>query len=207
MHSRKYFDDVSKQWDAMRSSFFSDNVREVVMTRMHIEPGKVAADLGAGTGFLTEGLIRAGLRVIAVDQSLTMLDEMSRKFEDRSDIEYRIAGPGRLPIIDEEVDFVFANMFLHHVDDPSETIKDMARMVKSGGGVIVSDLDEHDHEFLRTEQKDRWLGFDRKDIKRWFGEAGLRDVVIESVGEDCCAESDCGCEKARISIFVVSAYK
>jgi ubiquinone/menaquinone biosynthesis C-methylase UbiE len=207
MDSKEYFDDVSRQWDEMRSSFFSDNVRNMVMTRVHIEPGRMAADLGAGTGFITQGLIQVGLKVIAVDQSQAMIDEMKRKFEGRSDIEYRIAGPGKLPIAGEEVDYVFANMFLHHVEHPSETIKEMARIVKTGGKVIVSDLDEHDHEFLRTEQKDHWLGFDRNNIKRWFLAAGLRDVLVESVGEDCCAESSCGCEKASVSIFVASANK
>jgi ubiquinone/menaquinone biosynthesis C-methylase UbiE len=207
MDSKEYFDGVSEQWDAMRSSFFSDNVRDVVMTTVHIDTGKVAADLGAGTGFITRGLIGSGLRVIAVDRSQAMIDEMKKKFGDRSEIEYRIAGPGRLPIADEEVDYVFANMFLHHVEDPGESIKEMARILKPGGSVIVSDLDRHDHEFLRKEQKDRWLGFDRKDIERWFLEAGFRNVLIESVGEDCCAESSCGCDKASVSIFVASACK
>ncbi len=207
MDSREYFDDVSGLWDEMRASFFSDNVREVVLARAHLQPGETAADLGAGTGFITEGLIRAGLKVIAVDQSQAMLDQMERKFEDRSDVEFRVAGQGKLPVADDEVDYVFANMFLHNVEDPGEAIKEMARIVKPGGGVIISDLDKHDHEFLCIEQRDRWLGFDRKDIERWFEEAGLRDVVIGSVGEDCCAESNCGCEYASVSIFVVSAFK
>ena len=207
MGSKEYFDDVSEKWDAMRSSFFSEKVREVVMTRMDIKAGRVAADLGAGTGFITQGLLRAGLRVIAVDQSKAMLEEMKRKFTDRSDIDYRLSDSEKLPVEDEEVDYVFANMFLHHVENPGWTIKEMARIVKPGGGVVFSDLDKHDHEFLRSEQKDRWLGFDRSDIERWFGEAGLTDVAIECAGENCCAESDCGCEEASVSIFVVSARK
>jgi ubiquinone/menaquinone biosynthesis C-methylase UbiE len=207
MNSKEYFDDVSGRWDAMRSSFFSDNVREVVLTRARVEAGRTAADLGAGTGFITQGLIRSGLRVIAVDQSQAMLDEMKRKFAGRSDIDYRIAVPGKLPIADAEVDYAFANMFLHHVENPGDMIGEMARIVKPGGVVMISDLDEHDHEFLRTEQKDRWLGFGRKDIERWFLDAGLKHVTVESVEEDCCAESECGCDKASVSIFVASARK
>jgi len=207
MDSEEYFDGVSERWDDMRSSFFSDNVREVVLERARLEPGTTAADLGAGTGFITRGLIRSGLRVIAVDQSQAMLDEMKRKFMERSEIDYRVAGPGKIPIADAEVDYVFANMFLHHVEDPGAMIREMARTVKPGGRVTISDLDEHDHEFLRTEQKDRWLGFDRKDIERRFLDAGLKNVTVESVGEDCCAESSCGCGRASVSIFVASVSK
>jgi ubiquinone/menaquinone biosynthesis C-methylase UbiE len=207
MGSKEYFDDVSGRWDDMRSSFFSDNVREVVLRLARVESGATAADLGAGTGFITQGLVRSGLRVIAVDQSQAMLDEMKRKFEGRSDIDYRLAVPGRIPIADGEVDYVFANMFLHHVEEPGDMIREMARIVKSGGRVTISDLDEHDHEFLRTEQKDHWLGFARKDIERWFLDAGLQNVTVESVGEECCAESGCGCDRADVSIFVASANK
>jgi hypothetical protein len=60
---------------------------------------------------------------------------------------------------------------------------------------------------LRTEQYDRWLGFEREDIQQWFLEAGLKDVVVGCVGEDCCAQSDCGTDYASISIFVASGEK
>ena len=47
---------------------------------MVTQKGKIAADIGAGTGFITEGLIRKGLKVIAVDQSEMILAEMKKKF-------------------------------------------------------------------------------------------------------------------------------
>jgi ubiquinone/menaquinone biosynthesis C-methylase UbiE len=204
MDSREYFDEVSGRWDSIRSLFFSDNVREKVVSRARIEYGKIAVDLGAGTGFITEGLIASGIKIIAVDQSRAMIDEMRRKFGNRSDIEYRLAEAGEIPVGDEEADYVFANMFLHHVEDPGKTIREMARMLRAGGMAIISDLDKHGFEFLRTEQKDRWLGFDRADIERWFAAAGFTNIVIESAGEDCCAKSDCGCEEAGVNIFIAS---
>lgn len=73
MDNKQYFDKVSKQWDAIRSRFFSDNVREKAFAVAQIQPGKLAADIGAGTGFLTEGLVQRGLKVIAVDHSEAML--------------------------------------------------------------------------------------------------------------------------------------
>ena len=41
-----------------------------------VRTGAIAADIGCGSGFITEGLIHAGLHVIAVDQSEAMLAEM-----------------------------------------------------------------------------------------------------------------------------------
>ena len=54
MNSKKYFDKVSSQWDDMRKSFFSESVREKAFSVAGIQAGKIAADIGAGTGFMTE---------------------------------------------------------------------------------------------------------------------------------------------------------
>lgn len=207
MSSRKYFDEVAPQWDKMRESFFSEAVREKAFTVADIQPGELAADIGAGTGFITEGLIQKSLKVIAVDQSDAMLSELKRKFQDIGKIDFRRGDVENLPIEDEIVDHVFANMFLHHVERPPVAIKELVRIIKPGGMLVITDLDEHNFEFLRTEQYDRWMGFERKDVKRWFIEAGLKEVMVDCVGESCCSLSCSGDEYASISIFVASGEK
>jgi hypothetical protein len=46
------------------------------------------------------------------------------------------------------------------------------------------------------------MGFKRDDIRKWFEEAGLKDVNLDCVGENCCTTSSCGKEMAQISIFI-----
>jgi ubiquinone/menaquinone biosynthesis C-methylase UbiE len=207
MGSQAYFEEVAGQWDQMRQRFFSDNVRDVALAAAQVQAGRVAADLGAGTGFISEGLLRSGLQVIAVDQSPAMLEEMKVKFRAFDGVDYRVGEAERLPIADANVDYVFANMYLHHVEQPPKAIQEMARVLKAGGRVVITDLDEHGFEFLRSEQYDRWLGFKREDVERWFIEAGLRDVRVDCVGESCCAESSSGCGSVSVSIFVASGQK
>ncbi len=207
MTSKDYFDEVAQQWDSMREVFFSEAVRENAISVAGVQPGRLAADIGAGSGFVTEGLIQKGLRVIAVDQSEAMLAEMRKKFADSDDIEYRVGEAETLPIPDDTVDYAFGNMYLHHVQSPPEAIEEMVRILKPGGKLVITDLDEHTFDFLRTEQHDRWLGFKREDVQRWFIEAGLRQVGTDCVGEDCCAQSTGGEEYASISIFVAFGEK
>jgi ubiquinone/menaquinone biosynthesis C-methylase UbiE len=201
--SKEYFDQVASQWDQMRSSFFSEAVREKALETAGVQAGKKAADIGAGSGFITEALLRRGLAVVAVDQSEEMLAEMKRKFLG-AQVEYRPGEAERLPLADGEVDYAFANMYLHHVERPPQAIAEMARILKPGGRLVITDLDEHNFEFLRTEQHDRWLGFKRGDVRSWFEDAGLKHVAVESVGEKCCATSSCGSQSATASIFVAS---
>ena len=77
MSSKDFFDRVAQDWDEMRESYFSEDVREGALAVADVQRGKVDADIGAGTGFISQGLVREGLRVIAVDQSEAILNEMS----------------------------------------------------------------------------------------------------------------------------------
>ena len=204
MSSKDYFDRVAQDWDDMRENFFSDEVRMTALSTAAVQKGKIAADIGAGTGFISESLIRAGLQVIAVDQSEAILKEMKKKFADIETIDYRVGQAQNLPISDATVDYAFANMYLHHVESPPKAIKEMVRILKPEGKLVITDLDEHEFDFLREEHHDRWMGFKRADIVEWFQGAGLREIRIDNIGTCCEAQSSCGGEFASIGIFIAS---
>lgn len=204
MSSKAYFEKVADQWDQMRTNFFSEGVREKAYKVADIKKGKQAADIGAGTGFVTEGLVRKGLDVIAVDQSKSMLDELKGKFPD---IDCRQGEAEDLPVDNDTMDYVFANMYLHHVERPAIAIKEMTRILAHGGQLVITDLDEHSFDFLKTEHHDRWMGFDRDAVSQWFKDAGLSDVTVECVDQNCCARSCDGTDSARVSIFVALGTK
>jgi len=198
---------MAENWDDMRTSFFSEEVREVAYTLANIQKGNIAADIGAGTGFMTEGLLKAGLKVVAIDQSENMLDSMKQKFKDYYGLSCIIGDSDTLPIDEQSVNYAFANMYLHHVVEPSIAINELYRILKSGGKLVITYLDEHTFTFLKTEQHDVWMGFDRNQIKDWFLQAGFKDVTISCVGCNCCSGSKNNDETASISIFAAYGVK
>ena len=205
--SKTYFDQVAPLWQQLQQSFFSEEVREKAFAAADIQAGQIAADIGAGAGFITEGLLARGLRVIAVDQSEAMLEQMRSKFAGSAKLDLRLGSAENLPIENHEVDCAFANMYLHHVPQPPQAIAEMARIMKSGGRLVITDLDKHSYQFLKTEHHDRWLGFKRETVRRWFEEAGLKEVSVVGVGQNCCATSSCGGECASVGIWVARGVK
>jgi C_GCAxxG_C_C family probable redox protein len=209
MSSQEYFAQVAGDWDRLRAGFFPEAVRTRALALAGVRAGSAAglsaADLGAGTGFLTEALLAAGLSVAAVDQSPQMLAELRAKFSASGRVTLLEGKAEALPLPNASVDFVFANMFLHHVDDPGLAIAEMARVVRPGGRVVVTDLDSHSHAFLLTEHHDRWPGFARADVEAWLRAAGLAEATVDCLGENCCAQSCDASDQAKISIFVAHA--
>jgi len=206
--SRDYFNQVASRWDELQKSYYDESILVAARKKVPISPDMVVADIGAGTGFITKGIAPYVSKVIALDQSPEMLKEMARNMTrlDIGNVEYKQGILERLPLPDNEVNVAFANMVLHHAFDPQKAIREMARILKPGGWLVITDGDRHEHEWMRTELHDVWLGFERADVKGWFEGAGLTSVDVDCVGSECCATSEAG-EGARVSIFIAVGQK
>jgi ArsR family transcriptional regulator len=178
--SRTFFDAVGPEWDALRKVFHDDLLRARAVARM-IPRGQTVADVGTGTGILASELARLGLHVIGVDNSSRMLDAARAKLAAQgvSGVELRRGAASQLPIADAEVDAAFAHMVLHYLPSPAEAVKEMARIVRPAGAVVVVDFLQHEHEWMRQELRVVWLGFPEETVREWFAQAGLSDLRID----------------------------
>ena len=206
--SSSYFDKVAPEWDIMRTGYFTESVREAAIHKAYLHPDMIVADVGAGTGFIAAGLAPLVKHVHVLDGSAAMLDEARRNLAQFDNVEFHEADGLSLPLPDASVDVVFANMYLHHCPDPLAAIREMVRILRSAGRLVITDMDAHAHEWLKTEMADLWLGFDRGQIREWFEQAELVNVIADCTGESC--QADCKSsegERADISIFVAAGSK
>ncbi|MFQ6082264.1 MAG: class I SAM-dependent methyltransferase [Candidatus Aminicenantia bacterium] len=204
--SKKYFAKVAKKWDEIRAGYFTEEVREIAIAKADLSSEMIVADVGTGTGFIAIGLAPLVKKVYCIDNSPEMLKVAKRNLRKFKNIELKLADGQNIPLQDERLDAVFANMYLHHSPDPLAAIKEMMRILKPGGRLIITDADKHNYEWMREEMADIWLGFDREQIKTWFSQAGLKEIRVDCTGSDCCSASHTG-EKVAISIFVATGIK
>jgi ArsR family transcriptional regulator len=176
---RTFFDSVGPEWDALRKVFNDDALRARAIAHL-APPSWTVCDVGTGTGILAKELARLGLRVIAVDHSPRMLEAARSSLEAEGyAVELRLGEAHALPLADGEVNAALAHMVLHYVPQPAEALREMARIVKPGGVVVVVDFVRHEAEWMREELGVLWLGFQTDEIVRWLGDAGLESVRVE----------------------------
>lgn len=188
--SRVYFDGVADQWDTIRATYFSEAVRDFVIHKAFLYPDMVAADIGAGTGYMAAGLADKVSRVHVVDDSPGMLAVAQKNLAAFSNVDFHEEDGLHLPFDDASLDAIFGNMYLHHCPDPLAAIQQIVRVLKPGGRLMLSDMDTHQHSWMHAEMSDIWPGFDRNQVRSWFEQAGLVNIVVADTGQSCQSASE-----------------
>lgn len=114
-----------------------------------LQPGETVLDLGSGGGFdvFIAGTKVGGTgRAIGVDMTPDMLSKARKNtaaYEQRSgldNVEFRLGEIEHLPVADDSVDAVISNCVINLSPDKPQVWCDIARVLKPGGRVAVSDL-------------------------------------------------------------------
>ena len=98
-------------------------------------PGTRVLDVGAGTGTLAAAALQCGAEVTAVDPDPGML-EIAAVTAPGARLDR--AGLPDLPFPDGSFDVALANFVVNHVPDPRAAVRELARVVRPGGRVVVT---------------------------------------------------------------------
>jgi ubiquinone/menaquinone biosynthesis C-methylase UbiE len=106
--------------------------------------GATAVDIGAGSGYITIELARAGWQVIALDLTPASMVSLVRSAREQGVLDRItpvIGSALELPIADASVDAIVGNAVIEHLPDDNKFTAELARIAKPGArGLLVAPI-------------------------------------------------------------------
>jgi demethylmenaquinone methyltransferase/2-methoxy-6-polyprenyl-1,4-benzoquinol methylase len=134
------FDAVAGRYDRTNDvlSLGQDRAwRKATIAAIGATAGDTVLDLAAGTGTSSEPLADAGVRVVPCDLSEGMLAVGKRR---RPDLAFVAGDALELPFADASFDAVTISFGLRNVPDVPAALREMARVTKPGGRLVVCEF-------------------------------------------------------------------
>jgi len=159
-----------------------------------LRPGEVVVDLGSGAGFdvfIAARKVGPTGRAIGVDMTPAMLEKARgngaafRAQTGLDNVEFRLGEIEHLPVADASADVVISNCVLNLSPDKPQVWREIARILRPGGRVAVSDIGlKQPLPDTLKQSVEALVGCVAgavlvEEVRTMAGDAGLSDIRIE----------------------------
>lgn len=175
-----HFKHKSKSWDmsSMRVKN-AKSIADLIVKNINFNDTMEIMDLGAGTGLLSYFIAPYVTKIIAVDNSPSMLEEFKSKaseFDSQTEvIEADIAKEE----LNRSFDGIISSMTIHHVEETKALFSKLYGMLNDNGFIAIADLDSEDGSFHSDNTGVHHHGFDRMKLEAIAKEVGFKDIKFD----------------------------
>jgi demethylmenaquinone methyltransferase/2-methoxy-6-polyprenyl-1,4-benzoquinol methylase len=174
--ARVFYKYLSKVYDRVNPFVWDEEMRDEALSMIDIQRGDRVLDVGCGTGFATEGLLRYTDDVHGLDQSIHQMEKAFEKFGRNDDVRFYRGDAERLPFRNDAFDVVWSSGSIEYWPNPVATLRELRRVVKPGGRVLVVGPDSPKTTAFQKLADAIMLFYDEEEADRMFAEAGFVDV-------------------------------
>lgn len=191
----------SKSWDMnSRRVKNAQSIAELIVKNIILNKDMELMDFGAGTGLLSFFIAPFVKKIVAIDNSPSMLKEFELKCKEFVCETEVIQVDLSIETIDRKFDGIISSMTIHHLKDTLELFYKFYNMLDSGGFIAIADLDSEDGSFHNDPRGVFHSGFDRETLEAIAQKVGFSNIMFETAGIIKKAE-------ANFSVFLMTARK
>lgn len=171
------FEAKARDWDDRPvPAQISAGVFAAIEREVPLRADATVLDFGAGTGLVCAKLAPHVGRILAVDISQAMLDQLARKPELAGKVEIVCQDLLERPL-GRRADLIVSAMAMHHVADTRRLLAVLFAHLEPGGRIALADLDREPGTFHAAGTEGVFhFGFDREALGTVLHEVGFVDV-------------------------------
>lgn len=188
-HSEQVVDQFTRQARQFAASptARSEEILERIVLLARPESSDAALDVACGPGLLACSLAALVREARGIDLTPAMLDQARRTQQERgvSNARWDEGDVTAMPYADESFDIVTCRFAFHHFPEPLTVLKEMRRVCRPGGRVVVADSSpaaEKEAAFNAMEKMrdpSHTRALPEEELRALFREAGLGEPTVE----------------------------
>jgi len=175
-----HFAHKSKSWDmSSRRVKNAQSIADLIVKNIKFHDAMEIMDLGAGTGLLSYFVAPHVSKIIAVDNSPSMLEEFKSKasqFDSQTEV---IEADISKEELNRTFDGIISSMTIHHVEETKALFSKLYNMLNENGFIAIADLDSEDGSFHSDSTGVHHHGFDRKVLEDIAKEVGFKNITFD----------------------------
>ena len=185
------------QTDAVEFDYFEERkgatahderrLREYIISKIPKDVNSIL-DVGCGNGWVAKEFIPKGKKVFSLDISLTNPSKAKQLYQSQNHFGI-VADSFHLPFSNESFDCVIASEIIEHVVNPADFIKELFRVVKRGGKLIITTPYKEKliyylciHCNQKTPANAHIHSFDEKKLESLYQEKDLESFWFKTFG-------------------------
>ncbi len=171
------FNQAAEGWDKgdMRQNI-AHAVFQTISNRISLLNTMHIMDFGSGTGLLSFKIAQMVQKVVGVDLSDKMLEQLESKNSDKLRVESICQNICEEPL-QKQFHGIVSSMAMHHVEDTADLFRAFHAHLKRDGFVAIADLEAEDGSF-HSHGNDgvHHFGFERDALRKTIEDAGFEHV-------------------------------
>jgi len=137
----EWHDKRAHEWEELRLGVgkFTLEKQKICIEELNPKENESILDVGCGSGFFAREAAKRHAKVVALDMSENML-KVAKEFAKRENlnIKFVIGDAKNLHFKDSSFDKLIAVDLIEHLTNPEIFIKEIGRVIKSGGKVVLA---------------------------------------------------------------------